>query len=158
MDLIAADKVKAWTFDTQDEGKHTWGQETVRLEQRLPVGAYLLAAAGGGKTARELVLVTDVSIVVKAWSGQVLAYVCDALDGSPIPGARVHLWSCRYINDRWTGTDLISRTDDQGLVHFELEAVGRWLIKAVVMEPAIDDAEADWRSWWSSLTFDVSSR
>ena len=64
----------------------------------------------------------------------------------------------RAISQARPGEILAARTDDQGLVHFELEAVGRWLIKAVVMEPAIDDAEADWRSWWSSLTFDVSSR
>ncbi|MHC4413970.1 MAG: alpha-2-macroglobulin family protein [Planctomycetota bacterium] len=125
IDPAAAEKVRTWRFDTKDKGKHTWGRESTPLDEPLPVGAFLLVATGGGQTARELILVTDVSVVLKSWPGRVLAYVCDALDGSPIPGARVHLWDWRYQSKRWTGTDALARTDHEGLCGFELDPRSR---------------------------------
>ncbi|MHC4209360.1 MAG: alpha-2-macroglobulin family protein [Planctomycetota bacterium] len=121
IDATAAEKVKAWRFDTKDTGEHKWGQQEVRLDEHLPRGAYLLLATSNGKFARELVLVTDVSVVLKAWRGQVLAYVCDALDGSPIPEARVHLWNLKYLQKRWTGSDAVKETDGEGLCRFEVD-------------------------------------
>jgi uncharacterized protein YfaS (alpha-2-macroglobulin family)/tetratricopeptide (TPR) repeat protein len=121
IDASAGEKVKTWRFDTKDAGEHKWGQQEVRLDEQLPRGAYLLVATSNGKFARELVLVTDVSVVLKAWRGQVLAYVCDALDGSPIPEARVHLWSLKYFQKRWTGDDAVKKTDGDGLCRFEVD-------------------------------------
>ncbi|MCH6551249.1 MAG: hypothetical protein IH804_04450 [Planctomycetes bacterium] len=54
-----------------------------------------------------------------------LAWVCDARDGAPIPGARVHLWTMRYLNQRYTGSDTIARTDHEGLARFEVDASTR---------------------------------
>jgi tetratricopeptide (TPR) repeat protein len=125
IDATGAEKVKAWRLDTKDAGEHKWGSEEVRLEEHLPPGAYLLVATSGGKFARELVLVTDASVVIKAWRGKVLAYVCDALDGSPIPGARVHLWNLRYTEKRWTGTDVVKETDEDGMCRFEVDTRSR---------------------------------
>ncbi|MCH6551659.1 MAG: alpha-2-macroglobulin, partial [Planctomycetes bacterium] len=125
LDPTAGEKVKSWSVQTKDTGEHKSGHEGVRLEEPLPVGAYLLLATGGGKTARELVLVTDVSVVLKSFNGEVLAYVCDALDGSPIPGARVRLWNYRYLDKRWTGTDQVAKTDRQGLCRFTVNTQTR---------------------------------
>jgi uncharacterized GH25 family protein len=48
---------------------------------------------------------------------------------------------------------LAARTDSNGRVHFRLRPGGMWLIKAVHMIPAPAGTNADWTSFWASLTF-----
>jgi uncharacterized GH25 family protein len=49
---------------------------------------------------------------------------------------------------------LSARTDKDGRVRFRLpRETGMWLIKAVHMVPAPADANAEWASYWASLTF-----
>jgi len=48
---------------------------------------------------------------------------------------------------------LTALTDDKGRFVFSLNRTDLWLIKAVPIE-RIDD-EADWQSWWASLTSEV---
>lgn len=45
------------------------------------------------------------------------------------------------------------RTGADGRVGFTVDGAGPWLATAVHMERAEDAAEADWRSFWASLTF-----
>ena len=125
LDPAGGRKVKAWRFDTRDTGEHTRGRESIRVDQHLPVGAYLLEATAHGKTARDLILVTDLSIVLKSWRGKVIAYVCDAIDGSPVPGARVQLWTYTYRNDRFTGSEAVEKAGDDGLTRFTVDASTR---------------------------------
>jgi len=49
---------------------------------------------------------------------------------------------------------LTARTDSDGRVRFRLRAGGMWLIKAVHMVPAPAGSNADWASFWASLTFE----
>ena len=144
VDVSAASKVKGWTFDTKDTSEHKTGQEQARLDDRLAPGAYLLEASGGGKSARELILVTDVSVVLKTWSGQVAAFVCDAVSGAPIAGARVRIWDYRYTNDRWTGSDEIGRTDRDGLARFKVRTGSRSRESAygVLVATSVDGRQA----------------
>lgn len=46
------------------------------------------------------------------------------------------------------------RTGKDGRVQFKLRPGGMWLIKAVHMIPAPAGVDADWASFWASLTFD----
>lgn len=46
-----------------------------------------------------------------------------------------------------------ARTGKDGRVRLRLEPRGVWLIKAVHMIPAPQGSEADWESFWASLTF-----
>jgi hypothetical protein len=46
-----------------------------------------------------------------------------------------------------------ARTDSDGRVHLRLRPGGMWLIKAVHMVPAPAGTNADWASFWASLTF-----
>lgn len=46
------------------------------------------------------------------------------------------------------------RTDNDGRVRFRIRAGGMWLIKAVHMVPAPAGADAEWASFWASLTFE----
>ncbi len=50
-----------------------------------------------------------------------------------------------------------ARTDVEGRVGMEMHRRGAWLIKAVHMVPAPLDANAEWESFWASLTFEVRS-
>jgi uncharacterized GH25 family protein len=48
-----------------------------------------------------------------------------------------------------------ARTDADGRVRFKLRQDGMWLIKAVHMIPAPAGSNAEWASFWASLTFEL---
>ena len=50
---------------------------------------------------------------------------------------------------------LSARTDKDGRVRFKVRPGGMWLIKAVHMVPAPAGAQAEWTSFWASLTFEL---
>ncbi len=50
-----------------------------------------------------------------------------------------------------------ARTDSDGRVRFHLRSGGMWLIKAVHMIPAPAGSNAEWASFWASLTFGLPS-
>lgn len=50
---------------------------------------------------------------------------------------------------------ITARTDKKGRVTLRLPQDGIWLIKAVHMIPAPAGANADWASFWASLTFEL---
>jgi len=53
---------------------------------------------------------------------------------------------------------LSARTDNDGRVRFQLRPGGMWLVKAVHMVPAPAGANAQWASFWASLTFELRTR
>ncbi|NIQ03061.1 MAG: hypothetical protein GWO19_22590, partial [Nitrospinaceae bacterium] len=69
------------------------------LDKKLPPGAYIIEATGNGQTTRDLILVTDAALVLKASGTQALVYFCDVQNGAPLPQAQVSLWE-RYNNGR----------------------------------------------------------
>jgi uncharacterized protein YfaS (alpha-2-macroglobulin family) len=117
-----SDAVKKWSRETHDQGEYKPGAETVRLDTKLPVGAYLLKASAGGIDSRDLILVTDASLVLKTSGTQALVYFCNALDGSPIPGSNILLWETtyNYRTQSWTGHQTVKPTNAQGLAVFDL--------------------------------------
>jgi uncharacterized GH25 family protein len=50
-----------------------------------------------------------------------------------------------------------ARTGKDGRVRFRLPSGGMWLVKAVHMTPAPAGANADWTSFWASLTFELKA-
>ena len=68
--------------------------------------------------------------------------------GQPLEGALVVA-----INSASPKEKLSARSDRDGRVRFRLPARGMWLVKAVHMVPAPAGADADWQSYWASLTF-----
>ena len=50
---------------------------------------------------------------------------------------------------------LVARTDNDGRVRFRLGSGGMWLVKAVHMVPAPAGTNAEWASFWASLTFEL---
>jgi len=71
----------------------------------------------------------------------------------PLPGALVVA-----INQANPAEKLGARSYKDGRVRFRLPRAGVWLVKAVHMIPAPEQAHADWESFWASLTFDVPGR
>ncbi|MCS6804576.1 MAG: alpha-2-macroglobulin family protein [Acidobacteriota bacterium] len=110
-------RIKTWVKETGDKGDHQPGQQNMRLDSKLPTSAYVIEARGGGLTARELILVTDVSVVVKASGRQALVYFCNALDGSPIANGTVTLWEMQE-GPRWHKQT--KQTDGNGLAVFDV--------------------------------------
>ena len=74
-------------------------------------------------------------------------------ENQPLPGALVVA-----INRRDPSAKLTARTDEAGRVRFSLTRADMWLVKAVHMVPARADANAEWVSYWASLTFGESNR
>ena len=50
-----------------------------------------------------------------------------------------------------------ARTGSDGRVRLHLRPGGMWLVKAVHMVPAPSGTNADWQSYWASLTFELSA-
>lgn len=73
-------------------------------------------------------------------------------EGKPLAGALVVA-----INRFNPEAKLTARSDSQGRVRFRLSDRGAWLIKAVHMVPASAGTDADWRSYWASLTFELKA-
>ncbi len=122
IDLGGREKVKSWNpYNTKDAGDYKPGYEALHLEGKLPAGAYVLEARGEGKISRDLVLVTDASMVLKTSGKQALVYVCDAIAGSPIPDAAVKIWE-RYYDDRtWHWHEASGKTGADGIAVFDLQ-------------------------------------
>jgi uncharacterized GH25 family protein len=69
--------------------------------------------------------------------------------GRPLAGALVVA-----LNAAGPALKQSARSDTEGRVRFRIDAGGTWLIKAVHMVAAPRGYDADWASWWASLTFE----
>ncbi len=70
-------------------------------------------------------------------------------EGRPLPGTLVVA-----VNRSDPAEKIATRTDKDGRVRLPLRQRGVWLVKAVHMIPAPAGANADWASYWASLTFE----
>ncbi len=73
-------------------------------------------------------------------------------EGRPLQGALVV--AMNRVNP---AAKLMARTDKSGRVTFKLSENGMWLIKAVHMIPAAAGVNADWASFWASVTFELKN-
>jgi uncharacterized protein YfaS (alpha-2-macroglobulin family) len=121
IDLTTLKPVRSWTRATPDTGDYTPSNTLVRLDGKLKPGAYLLEASGGGKSSRDLVLVTDAALVLKNSGRQALVYFCNALDSAPIAGAPVQLWESWWADGRWRTRSYQGTTDTNGIFVTQLD-------------------------------------
>jgi len=73
-------------------------------------------------------------------------------EGRPLSGALVVA-----MNRTNPMAKITSRTDNKGHVTLRLPQDAIWLVKAVHMVPAPAGSDADWASFWASLTFELKS-
>jgi hypothetical protein len=72
-------------------------------------------------------------------------------ENRPLAGALVVA-----INRAAQSQKLSARSGKDGRVRFKLPRTGVWMIKAVHMTEAPAGANADWTSYWASLTFELN--
>ena len=104
--------LRSWAKPVENESDHRPGSSQERLE-KLPPGAYLLVAKAGGKEARDLILVSESSLVLKTYGSNALLYMCSPLDGSPVAGAEFSIWRHSGRRDSWQVRR--GRTGDDGV-------------------------------------------
>jgi uncharacterized GH25 family protein len=75
--------------------------------------------------------------------------------GKPLAGALVAALPRDQPREQ-PDAKVTARTDAAGRARLRLERPGVWLVKAVHMVPAPADAQADWESFWASLTFETA--
>lgn len=112
--------VKLWTKDLDTDGSHQAYNVEVRVDGQLPAGAYLLEAKSGSLSVRDIVLVSDATLVIKSSDKQTLAFFVDAVTGAPIANATVALWDSYYQNNKWHWRRQRQTTNNDGLAHFTL--------------------------------------
>jgi uncharacterized GH25 family protein len=71
-------------------------------------------------------------------------------ENAPLAGALVTAINRLNPAEKQTG-----RTDSAGRVRLRLAQGGMWLVKAVHMIPAPAGTNAEWKSFWASLTFEL---
>jgi uncharacterized GH25 family protein len=71
-------------------------------------------------------------------------------ESRPLAGALVVAMNRQNPSEKLT-----ARTDNDGRVRFRLRPGGMWLVKAVHMVPAPAGSNAEWASFWASLTFEL---
>ncbi|MGH9962604.1 MAG: MG2 domain-containing protein, partial [Pyrinomonadaceae bacterium] len=113
--------VKTWSKELQIKGDHKPISEQLRIDGKLPIGAYLLEAKSGSLTVRDLVLVTDATLVLKSSPKQALVYFSHALSGAPISNANITLWESYYQNSKWHWRKRRQTTNSDGLAAFALK-------------------------------------
>jgi uncharacterized protein YfaS (alpha-2-macroglobulin family) len=115
--------VKAWSKDIDTKGDHKERSEEVRITGKLPLGAYLLEARAGALSARDLVLITDTSLILKSSAKQALVYFANAVTGAPIANANVTLWESYYDDSKWHSRRVVQTTNSDGLAPFQLKNI-----------------------------------
>ena len=132
--------VKTWTKNINDSESHKPYAEQSRIDGKLPVGAYLLEAKSGSLSAREIVLVSDATLVLKSSTNQALVYFTNAITSAPIANASIALWESYHVNNGWRWRRLRQSTDANGLALFSLR--GRSGSRNLFATAAINDRQA----------------
>ena len=111
VDATGLEQARQWSYDSKGQAAYESAWTKLRIEDPLPAGAYILTVKATDHRDRKLVLVTDAAIVLKTASDRTVVYFCDAIDGSPIAGARVSLWE--RSGERWHHHEGL--TNEEGL-------------------------------------------
>jgi len=71
------------------------------------------------------------------------------VDGEPASGLLVKTW--HRTNGKTEKTELLS--DQDGIVRFPVSLIGKWMVSNVRMVRLENNPEAEWQSFWASLTW-----
>lgn len=122
--------IKTWTKHTNDSSNYMPGQEWMHLEDSLKPGSYVLVAKSGEVSARDILLVTDASLVLKSAGRKALIYFCDVRSGAPIEGARLKIWWKYYSESayHWRIQEAVTGPDGLAKVEFDSAIQGNELL------------------------------
>jgi len=120
--IVGKAPVKTWTKNIDSNEAYKPYNEQTRVAEKLPVGAYLLEAKSGSLSARDMILVSNATLVLKSSTNQALVFFADALTGAPIANANIALWESYYLNNNWHWRRTRQTTDVDGLARFALNS------------------------------------
>jgi uncharacterized protein YfaS (alpha-2-macroglobulin family) len=120
VDPAAGVKVAEWTHETGDKGDYRYGNATLRLDRKPGAGAYLLTAEAESAKAREMVLVSDATLVTKAGGSRLVAYLCDVNAGAPLAEATVRLFARYHDGSEYRWKEMTAEANAEGLAVFDL--------------------------------------
>ncbi|MBK6315575.1 MAG: alpha-2-macroglobulin [Blastocatellia bacterium] len=128
--------------ETGDTGEHGPGSAEVRVAERLDIGAYIIEARSDTTVDRDLLLITDTALVVKTSGRKALVYACNAIDGSPINGAKIVLWEATYTSSSstWSWRRADATADRDGLASIDLTNTDS--SRSIFVTMAHDDRQA----------------
>ncbi|MEW6251536.1 MAG: alpha-2-macroglobulin family protein, partial [Planctomycetota bacterium] len=116
VDIAGRPKLRTWARATEDKGAYKPGADTIVLDEKLPVGAYIVRTEADGAAAHQaLILVTDMAVVLKTAPSQALVYCCDAFSGAPLADVDLVLWE---LDSNRKGRRQTGRTNADGLAVF----------------------------------------
>jgi uncharacterized protein YfaS (alpha-2-macroglobulin family) len=121
INVSSLEKIKTWSHETGDKGDYKPKGEGIRYEGKLKPGAYVLEARGGGQSSRDLILVSDATLVLKTSTKQALVYFCNAIDSSPLGASKVRIWERWHDNgNQWHTRSQIKDVNTNGIAVFDL--------------------------------------
>jgi alpha-2-macroglobulin len=140
--INTSQQVKNWTKETNDKGDYKPGNEVLRLDEKLPAGAYIIEAKIDGAVARDLILVSDATLVLKTSGKQALAYFANVNDGAPIAGATVKLLERSYNSSEYIWKEYSKQTNQDGIAVFDLAPRNQGYNVEVFASANSDDRQA----------------
>jgi uncharacterized protein YfaS (alpha-2-macroglobulin family)/tetratricopeptide (TPR) repeat protein len=111
--------VRSWRKALEAEQDHKPHQETVKLDFKPGMGAYILSASSGSVQSRDLLLITDATLITKTTGSRILLYFADAANGAPIPHAPFRVWQQYYKDSTYQWREQSGNTDKDGLAVVE---------------------------------------
>lgn len=121
INLALAPRTRSFIKDTQDSGDHLPGGESITLDEKLEPGAYVVEARAGDRKVRDLLLISDITLITKTVADRTVVFACDAIDGSPVADAVISVWEVRRSDNRsWIARRHEAKTDESGVATFAL--------------------------------------
>lgn len=118
--VAGKEKVRSLEKVTNDTGEYFPGSDTMTVKAKLEPGAYVLVATAGGKTAKEIILVTDAAIAIKSAGKKALVWFANAENGSPIASGAVTLWERFHDGNKYVWRAQSKESGTNGLAVFDL--------------------------------------
>ncbi|MCP3916218.1 MAG: alpha-2-macroglobulin [bacterium] len=115
LELDGIEPLRRWSHTKDDLGDHQTQRARLELDDVPGIGAYVLTAEAGGKGAREIILISDASLVAKTSADQMLVWATGAERGAPIAGARGRVWTRSMDSSgNWSWSSSEFTTGDDG--------------------------------------------
>ena len=143
LDAVVAARARAGT--SASEGREIFSRSAKSL-----VRSGAVAAGSGDKALGFPIELVAERNPYEMRAGESLA-VRLSYQQAPLAGALIVAY-----NQRTPYQKRRARSDRDGRAAFTLDEPGVWLVKAVHMVPAPRTSNADWESFWASLTFEIA--
>ncbi|MEW6129056.1 MAG: alpha-2-macroglobulin family protein [Acidobacteriota bacterium] len=140
--INASERIKAWTKEIEDKGDYKPGSETLRLDEKLATGAYVIEAKIDGTAVRDVILVSDTSLVIKTARKQAVAYFCNVADGSPVANANVKVWERFYNGNFYEWKEFSKPTNEDGIAAFDLDEMRNGYNTEIFVAASSDNRQA----------------